>query len=115
MIIHISMAKYKESAQGRTKQENMLLGKQKTEAMAAQTPSIKRIMVGINMLAVPNAYDVVSYSEYEDMKAVEATETNPAHDELIAFLHEVVEISHAVTFELATEKVVSGYDEAVAG
>jgi Stress responsive A/B Barrel Domain len=57
--------------------------------------------VGINILHGPNDFDVVSYSEYDDMDAIKATVAHPVHDELIAFLKEVTEVSHAVTYEAA--------------
>ena len=99
MIVHISMAKYKESAEGRTKEENIRLGKQMTENLKTCIPSLHKIEVGTNILGGPTDYDVVSYSEYLSMEDVVATQKNPAHDELIAFLKKVTEGSHAVTFE----------------
>lgn len=100
MIVHISMAKYKDFAGGCSKEENMRRGKELTEGLKAQIPTLRHIEVGINVLHGPNDYDVVSYSEYDDMKAVQATVASPAHDALLAFLHEVTEISHTVTYEV---------------
>ncbi len=99
MIVHISMAKYKDNAGGCTKEQNMQRGKELTLGLKNQIPSIQKIEVGVNMLHGPNDYDVVSYSEYADMQAIKATLASPAHDELLAFLKEVTEISHAVTYE----------------
>ncbi len=101
MIVHISMAKYKDEALGRTKAENIKIGKAMTEGLKAKVPTLSKIEVGVNMLNGPTDFDVVSYSEYENMDAVLATVHHPAHDELIAFLKQVTEASHAVTFERA--------------
>ncbi len=101
MIVHISMAKYKDFAEGCSKKENMQKGKALTEGLIQKVPTLKKIEVGINMLNGPNDYDVVSYSEYENMDAVMQTTKHPAHDELIAFLKKVTEGSHSVTFERA--------------
>ena len=100
MIKHISMARYKERAGGRTKEENMRQGKAMTEDLKTKIPQIKTIEVGINMLDGEHDFDVVSYSEYEDMDAVLKTVAHPAHDALLDFLRQVTEISHAVTYEV---------------
>ena len=101
MIVHISMAKYKDFAEGCSKQENIAKGKAMTEGLLQQVPTLKNIQVGVNILNGPTDYDVVSYSEYESMDAVMQTVKHPAHDALIAFLKKVTEGSHAVTFERA--------------
>jgi hypothetical protein len=100
MIKHISMAKYKQFAEGCSKEENIRKVKAMTEALKDKIPSIKRIEVGVDILHGPHDFDVVSYSEYEDMEAVRKTVAHPAHDELLALLKKVVELSHAVTYEV---------------
>jgi hypothetical protein len=98
MIVHISMGKYKESAGGRTKAENIALAKEMTEALVDKIPGIIKAEVGLSILG-GKEYDAVAYSEYEDMDAVKATLAHPAHDELVAHLQKVVESSHSVTYE----------------
>ncbi len=100
MIKHYSMAKYKPFAEGCSAQENMAKAKAMTLALKDQIPQLAHIEVGFNMLNGPTDYDVVSYSEYENMDAVLATVKHPAHDALIAFLKLVTEASHAVTYEV---------------
>jgi stress responsive alpha/beta barrel protein len=102
MVVHVSMAKYKDQAGGRTKEENLRRAKALTEELGRTVPTISRIEVGVNVLnGRPTDYDVVSYSEYADMAAIQATVKHPKHDELIAFLNEVAEVSHAVTYEVS--------------
>jgi hypothetical protein len=100
MIKHFSMAKYKPFAEGRSKEENIQLGKAMTEGLKEHIPNLKHIEVGVNILNGPTDFDVVSYSEYDSMDDVMATVKHPAHDDLIAFLKKVTEMSHAVTFEV---------------
>jgi len=101
LIKHISMAKYKEFAEGCSKEENIKKAKSMTEALKQKIPQIKKIEVGIDILHGPTDFDVVSYSEYDNMEDVKKTVTHPTHDELIAFLKKVTEISHAVTYEVS--------------
>jgi hypothetical protein len=100
MIKHISMAKYKDFAEGCTKEENIKKAKAMTEGLKAKIPNIKRIEVGVDFLHNPTDFDVVSYSEYDSMDDVMATVKHPVHDELIAFLKKVTEVSHAVTYQV---------------
>ena len=100
MIKHISMARYKEYAGGCSKDENMRKSRTMLEALQNKVPQIRKLEVGINILNGETDFDMVSYSEYEDMEAVRKTLEHPAHDELLAFLAEVTEVSHAVTFEV---------------
>jgi Stress responsive A/B Barrel Domain len=100
VIVHMSMASYKDSGGGRSKQENIARAREMTLALKDQIPALQRIEVGVNLLHGPNDCDVVSYSEYRDMDAVKATVSHPAHDALIAFLHDVVEATHTVTYEV---------------
>ena len=100
MIKHISMARYKETAEGRSKEENIKLGKAMTEALKDKIPQLKKVEVGVDILHNPTDFDVVSSSEYESMEDVKKVVAHPAHDELIAFLKKVTEASHAVTYEV---------------
>ena len=101
MVVHVSMAKYKDFAGGRSKEQNLRRAKDLTEELGRTVPTIRRIEVGVNVLeGRPTDYDVVSYSEYESLDAVQATVKHPKHDELIAFLNEVAEVSHAVTYQV---------------
>lgn len=100
MIKHISMAKYKEFAEGCSKEENMRKGKLMLEALKDKIPQIKKIEVGIDIFHGPTDFDVVSYSEYENMDDARKTVAHPAHHELLAFLKKVTEVSHAVTYEI---------------
>lgn len=101
MIIHITMAKYKNFAAGRTKEENMERAKQLTERLVERIPTIQKIEVGLNILHFPSDFDVVARSEYTNLDNYHATITHPAHDELVSFLHEVIDTNHMVTYETA--------------
>jgi hypothetical protein len=100
VIVHVSMARYKSEADGRSKQANMEMAKRMTEALKEEIPSIKRIEVGINLLPDRGGFDTCSYSEYDDMDAARATIVHPAHDRLSEFLTEVIEVRNSVTYEV---------------
>jgi 2-iminoacetate synthase ThiH len=101
MIVHISMGKYKDFADGHTKEENIQRVKELTEALADKVPYVNKVEVGVNLLHHgPNDLDAVAYSEYDDLEAAQKTVAHPAHDELVALLKQVVEVSYSVTYEV---------------
>ncbi len=65
MIKHIVMFKFKESAEGNGKAENIQSLKSKLEALPAKIAEIKFFEVGVNFSDVPVAYDLVLDSEFE--------------------------------------------------
>jgi hypothetical protein len=93
------MVKFKDFADGRSKEENVRMAKQLSEALPAKISEIHNLEVGINITEGPNAFDLVSSSEYRDMDAVRRTVTHPEHDKFAAFLKKVTEASYSVNYE----------------
>jgi hypothetical protein len=89
MIKHIVLWTLKESAEGRSKQENLVLAKQKLEAMAGKIPGMTRLEVGINFQTREGAWDLALYSEFESKEALEGYQTHPEHLRVIEFLKTV--------------------------
>lgn len=65
MIKHIVMWKFKESAEGRTKQENMELVRDRLYALVPVIPQIKAMEIGMDFNHTPMSYDMVLYTEFE--------------------------------------------------
>ena len=101
MIKHVALAKYKDHAEGCTKEENLKKGKAMAEALAEKIPQIKKVEAGINLFSDrPYDYDLSVYSEYENMDDVDKALAHPAHDELLAFMNKVMETGCSVTYEV---------------
>lgn len=98
MIKHISMARFKDSAEGCSKEENIEKVKAKLLALKEKVPNIHSVEFGIDILHRENDFDVISYSDYESMDDVKATVTHPAHDEFVALLSKVTIVSYSVTY-----------------
>ena len=99
MIKHVSMVKFKENADGCSKEENIQKAVELCNELAQKIPEIRNLEVGVNITDGPNAFDLVSMSEYADMAAAKTTMTHPVHDKFVAFLKKVVEFTYSVNYE----------------
>ena len=89
MFKHIVMWKLREQADGAAKERDALAIKARLEGLKATLPEISHIEVGINACDSAVAYDVVLYSEFEDLDALERYRVHPDHKEAAAFVSSV--------------------------
>ncbi len=99
MIRHIVMWRFKDEAEGKTKQQNMEYVKARLYSLKEVIPEIKSLEVGINVRQCGAAYDMALVSEFEDLAALEWYQTNPKH----------VEVSEYVT-RVRTDRAVVDYE-----
>jgi Stress responsive A/B Barrel Domain len=52
------------------------------EAMRVNVPGLLRLDVGTNQASVPDASDLLLYSEFDSWKALQGYEVHPLHDQL---------------------------------
>lgn len=79
MIKHIVMWKLKENADGRSKAENIQIMKSMLEALKDKVPEIVKVEVGINIEGSDMGFDLVLYSEFEDLQGLEIYQNHPDH------------------------------------
>ena len=79
MIKHIVMWKLKDEALGATAAENAKRLKERLEALKGVVDGVIELEVGINTNPSEAAFDVVLYSVFETMDALEAYRTHPEH------------------------------------
>lgn len=89
MIKHIVMWRFKEEAEGRTKQQNMEYIKDRLLALKGVIPEIKSFEVGINIHMDDAAYDMALISEFEDMNTLERYKAHPRHVEVSQYVSKV--------------------------
>ncbi|QLC50081.1 Dabb family protein [Methanolobus zinderi] len=90
MLKHIVMWKLKASAEGRTKQENAKLMKEKLENLQEMISEIEIIEVGININQSDAAFDVTLYSEFRDEEALVSYQKHPEHVKVADFVGKIV-------------------------
>ena len=96
MVTHIVFWQLKAEAEGRTKDENALIIKERLEALVGVIPGLLDASVGRN--ANGGEFDLALVSHLESMEALKAYTVHPAHQKVRAFVHKVVDKRAAVDF-----------------
>jgi len=89
MIKHIVMWRLKELADNATKRENAEKLKEKLESLRDKIEEIKGIEVGINVNPSEAAFDVVLYSEFENLEALKIYQNHPEHKKIVDFVSRI--------------------------
>lgn len=92
MIRHIVLFKFKETANGKTKRENLLEAKERMLALKDQIPELTRLSVhfGAEAQAASN-YDYILVSDFDTLEQMEAYQKHPAHVAFGQFVKELRE------------------------
>ena len=100
MVKHIVMWTLKDFAEGRSKSENLVLMKERLEALGSKIDAIRHLEVGLNLTDSEEAYDIVLYSEFDSREDLEAYRVHPAHVEARDFIRRVREERRVVDYEI---------------
>jgi len=90
MVTHIVLWKFHEEADGRSREENMRLAKEKLEALRGRIPGLLHIEVGLDTTGHPQAADVSLYSRLASWEALERYQVHPEHQAVLPFMRAVV-------------------------
>lgn len=92
MIRHIVMFKFKESANGKTKQENLQEAKARMLALQDQIPELNRLEVLFGTEGqAPSNYDYILVSDFDSLRQLDAYQKHPAHVAFGQFVKELRE------------------------
>ncbi len=91
MLKHIVMWRLKDTAEGKNKEENMEIMKEKLMVLEDIIPQIKYIEVGLNINPTDAAYDVVLISHFDDEEALKIYAKHPEHVKVADFIGKVRE------------------------
>ncbi len=89
MLKHIVLWKVKDSAEGCSKEDNMILAKDKLLALPSSIYQIKKMTVGFDVLHGEKSYDmglVVDFDSLEDMKLYQV---HPDHVAVAGFIGKI--------------------------
>ncbi len=100
MIKHIVMFRLKETAEGRSKNENLKELKIILESLKAKIPVVKSLEVGMNQGTSGSASDIILYSEFDDMKTLEDYRVHPEHVRVVAFIEKICSERRVVDYEV---------------
>jgi hypothetical protein len=105
MVKHIVMWRFKESAGGRDKAENIRLAKEKLEGLRGKIPGLMALEVGVDISRTEASGDLALYTELADRAALEAYRVHPEHVAAAGFIAEVRLDRQVVDFESSPSEV----------
>ena len=82
MLVHIVMWRFKDFANGATKEENLKQMKQRLEGLVGVVPELVSAEVGIDFKHTDMSYDAVLISKFRSEEDLAAYKVHPAHVEI---------------------------------
>lgn len=79
MIEHVVMWKFAESAEGKTREENMQIVRDRLLALPAVIKEIKLMQVGRDVSRTDMSYDMMLRTRFESLDALHTYKVHPAH------------------------------------
>ncbi len=99
MIKHVVMWTVKGESHGMSRPQIAEKIKRDLEALPAEIPELQHIEVGINQAPSEASCDVCLISEFETWADLDTYRDHPAHQDVVAFVKEVVTGRHVVDYE----------------
>ena len=100
MVKHIVFWTLKESAGGRSKEDNALEMKSRLEALNGRIPGLISLEVGIDFSRSEASCDAALYSEFEDREALAVYQNHPEHIAVREFVSRVRSQRFLVDYEV---------------
>lgn len=94
MITHILTFKFADRSD-----EHLASCKAKLDGLVGVVPSLRSLLVGINVVESPRAHDLGLIATFDDLDGLHAYQVHPAHEEVASYLRSVAETIAAVDFE----------------
>ena len=100
MIRHIVMWKFKESAEGNTKDENIRIVKDSLFALVGMIDEIKKMEIGCDVAHTAASMDLALITEFESLDALHTYAVHPEHVKVADFVRKVTETRVVLDAEL---------------
>ncbi len=98
MLVHIVMWKFKDFAEGASKEENAKIMKQRLESLVGVVPQLLYAEVGVDFKHTQMSYDAVLISHFNSEEDLAAYKVHPAHVEISNFCKKIRESRVAVDY-----------------
>lgn len=96
MLLHTVMWKFKETAEGHTRAENIATVRKGLTSLVGVVPAIESLQFYENEVVCDRNFDAMLQVTVRDEAALEAYKTHPAHQKVAAFVAKVTEGRAAV-------------------
>ena len=100
MIRHVVMFKFLETAEGRSKQENLDIARGMLEKLQGVVPTLRASEIHYNHAqAADSNYDMILIADFDDLEGLNQYIVHPDHKAVGAFMQGVRESRTCVDFE----------------
>ncbi|HNW98449.1 MAG TPA: Dabb family protein [Bacteroidales bacterium] len=89
MVKHIVFWTFHETAEGRSKEENIQLAINGLEGLKNKIPSVRKLETGINITHRDGAFDLALYCEFENISGLKEYQEHPEHIKIIQLLKNI--------------------------
>ena len=86
MVKHIVMWKFKDHAEGLSKEENIIKVKSMLEALPGKIDFIREIHVEVNVNPKEGMYDAILISAFDSIEDVEKYRVHPEHKKVSSYV-----------------------------
>ncbi len=99
MLKHIVLWKLKETAEGNTKEENMILAKDKLLALPTSIYQIKSLTVGSDVLHGDKSFDMGLVADFDSLEDMKLYQVHPDHVAVASFIGKITADRATLDFE----------------
>ncbi len=100
MIKHIVMWNFADEAEGADKTANLARVQQDLHALRGLVPGMGTFEVAIGTDPLEHSYDMVLYSEFDSVEALQAYATHPRHVAVAQFIGKVRTVRACMDYEV---------------
>ncbi len=100
MIKHVVMWKFNEQAEGKSREENMSLIKERLTALKPNIPQLLSMEIGKDMGVGRDTYDMVLITTFKDIDALELYQQHPEHKKVSEYVAKVRKARSCVDFQI---------------
>lgn len=100
MIRHIVMWKFKDEAEGKTKQENMDIVRNRLYSLPAIIPEIRRLEIGYDIKHTDMSADLALITEFETLETLEIYAKHPDHQLVSQYVRKVIDSRVVIDFQI---------------
>ena len=100
MVKHIVMWKLKETAEGKTREENAAIIKAGLEGLKDKIDFLREVEVGVNFNNSEMAYDVVLYTIFDSKEDLDRYQNHEEHLKVATYVRKVNEARVVVDYKI---------------
>lgn len=100
MIKHIVMWKFKDEAEGKTKDENMEYASSHLYALKDMIPELKGIEIGKDITHGDMSFDLALITEFENVKDLNTYSCHPDHLKVVDYIKKAIFERVTIDFEI---------------